>query len=88
MDLMSHGLAICRLVEQLRGLFADARASRAESVETLVFARAFPEWPELHAGRAGTASPLWLAEREPVGLVRSGDCTQTVDISSLLVEGL
>jgi hypothetical protein len=39
-------------------------------------------------GRAGTASPLWLAEREPVGLVRPGDCTLTVEISSLLVEGL
>jgi hypothetical protein len=49
MDLLPTWLAICRLVKQLRGLFADARASRAESVETLVFARAFPEWPELHA---------------------------------------
>jgi hypothetical protein len=39
-------------------------------------------------GRAGTDSPLGLAEREPVGLVRSGGCTQTVEISSLLVEGL
>jgi hypothetical protein len=81
MDLMPLGLAICRLVEQLMGLFADARASRAESVETLVFARSVPEWSELRGswyaiGRAGMASPLWLAEREPVGLVHSGDCTQ------------
>jgi hypothetical protein len=52
MDLMHLGLAICRLIKQPRGLFADARASRAESVETLVFAKAFPEWPELRA--AGT----------------------------------
>jgi hypothetical protein len=49
-------------------------------------ARAARSWYAI--GRAGTASPLWLAEREPVGLVRSGDCTQTVEISSLLVEGL
>jgi hypothetical protein len=33
---MPLGLAIGRLVKQLRGLVADARARGAESVETLV----------------------------------------------------
>jgi hypothetical protein len=87
MDLVPTVLAICRLVTQLRGLFTDARAHGVESVETLVFARSFPEWPGLglHGSwyaidRAGTASLLWLAEREPVRLVSSEDCTQTVEI--------
>jgi hypothetical protein len=76
MGLMPTWLAIYRLVKQLRGLFADARASRAESVKSLVFARCFHEWQQLHGswyaiGRAGRANILWFAEKEPVALVRS-----------------